>query len=773
MRLIRIEIEEFGKLRSRSFALGKGITLFEGPNESGKSTLLAFLRFAFYGFPRRIGPNGEERELRLSWQGHRAAGRLILENEQGEFSITRSVVRQGGTERESFSEQLSVIELSTGCEAQLDGRTPGEYFLGLPAALYDSTLCLRQSDAERVSSPQVGEAVGELLFAGPSGIRADTAQEKLNLARRELQHRKGRGGRIAELEDAVAAQESALRGAREDAEQLDALREQERTYRTQLEAHRAQLEEVLAAFEQAGIAQTLSLFEQWHIAQRRLDQKKLERESLLAQQAGSSLPDAQALAQLEGAVRQRAAAKEAMARMEPELLRLRAFTHPKEMLDAQELILQKGGAETVLADFQRSQQRAGRRRGIGLLLLLCSACFAAVFTLIATGALAWLWERLPAGTYHTAIAITSLAVGALSLFVGLGFLHGAWRARRRVHAWVKRLHAPNVAMFRTYLGQCAAEAQSYEAHRSVLEGLERERATFLAQESGAEDYIKQLMQQYGFSDVYQTVEDLPHCLEALRERQQRQQAELENARLETERAQAAVEALAPSLAGKNEAALRARFVRAPEEGSEVLLRKQAFLKEGIAGMEQKLGACTQRIAALEATAKDPIQVQARLQLLTEELSHARTRLEAVDLAISAMESAVDTLRRGLTPKLCEEASAILSVLTDGAYTVLHPAPDFSVRLESEVGALPLSRFSAGCRDAAHLALRLGLLATLSEQRLPLLLDEAFARLDDGRTCALLSLLQNYCAAGGQCLLFSCHRREGAFLDGSDFTHIPL
>ena len=41
MRFVKIEIEEFGKLNDALFLLGEGVNLFEGANESGKSTILA------------------------------------------------------------------------------------------------------------------------------------------------------------------------------------------------------------------------------------------------------------------------------------------------------------------------------------------------------------------------------------------------------------------------------------------------------------------------------------------------------------------------------------------------------------------------------------------------------------------------------------------------------------------------------------------------------------------------------------------------------------
>jgi uncharacterized protein YhaN len=143
------------------------------------------------------------------------------------------------------------------------------------------------------------------------------------------------------------------------------------------------------------------------------------------------------------------------------------------------------------------------------------------------------------------------------------------------------------------------------------------------------------------------------------------------------------------------------------------------------------------------------------------------------MALSAMEEATRSLGEGVIPQICERASAHLSALTGGAYQKIYVGADLSVQLDSDKGPLPLLRFSAGCRDAAHLALRLGLLDTLSEERLPLLFDEAFSRLDDARAKALLRLLLTYCRAGGQCLLFTCHSREAAFLAGEEFTHFEL
>lgn len=772
MRILRMEIEEFGKLSDKLFVLGEGLNLIEGPNESGKSTLLAFLRFIFYGFPRKAGVDGEEREKRLSWRGQRAAGRLMLRTEKGDFCIARAVARQGSAARESFGETLCVTSLTSGEEVALGGMTPGEYFLGLPATLYDSTLCLRQSDAAHVSDPAVSEAVSELLFTGSMGVSADAAMDKLQLARRELQHKKGRGGQIADLSDRIEATQDALLRAREDSAALTALRADVERYQAQLTQRRAELERVSLLFEQSAIWETLTLFERAHEAEALCAQKKTEYEALYAQHGGlEHVPEV--LSGAQEALHECRASQTECERVLPELTRLRSVHHNEQMLAANAILAEKGGAAYVLQDFQAARQKQRRARKTAWIFTAIALVFATVTGLIVSGAAVPLLNLfLPTGDYLPGVCVIGALIMLLLVGVSVGFFLRAARFGRRVRAWMKRLGVKQPQMFRTYLEQSATEAQTAEAHRVLLSELEGVYAEKYSAVLRAQTRVRELLSRVGVS-APEKMEDVPALLADLNTRYRAAYTELGAAKLEWERAHAAKEALAASLAGKNEAELRARFAGAGAEDIEELRRKQAFLKESLAGMERKSAELARRESALAATVRDPAQVEAQLSDLRAQHKRATRRLSALELAIDAMDEAVTGLREGLLPKLCEKASAHLTHLTGGAYQKLYPTADLCVSLDSEKGPLPLSHFSAGCRDAAHLALRLGLLDTLCEERLPLLFDEAFSRLDDDRAYALLQLLWEYTQAGGQCLLFTCHTREAAFLASRDFTHFEL
>ena len=49
-RLEKIEITAFGKLKNVVITPTDGINMLNLPNESGKSTLAAFIKYVFYGF---------------------------------------------------------------------------------------------------------------------------------------------------------------------------------------------------------------------------------------------------------------------------------------------------------------------------------------------------------------------------------------------------------------------------------------------------------------------------------------------------------------------------------------------------------------------------------------------------------------------------------------------------------------------------------------------------------------------------------------------------
>ena len=81
MRITGLHIDGFGRFADRSFgSLERPVTVFYGPNEAGKSTMLEFIRRILFGFPSRRGGINEYPPL----AGGRHGGRVMITTDAGE-----------------------------------------------------------------------------------------------------------------------------------------------------------------------------------------------------------------------------------------------------------------------------------------------------------------------------------------------------------------------------------------------------------------------------------------------------------------------------------------------------------------------------------------------------------------------------------------------------------------------------------------------------------------------------------------------------------------
>ena len=76
MKIIEINIKCFGKLRDFVLKPGEGVNIIYGRNESGKSTIMAFIKAMFYGLE-----SGEKRRQYQPWSGGQPSGSIEFEHD--------------------------------------------------------------------------------------------------------------------------------------------------------------------------------------------------------------------------------------------------------------------------------------------------------------------------------------------------------------------------------------------------------------------------------------------------------------------------------------------------------------------------------------------------------------------------------------------------------------------------------------------------------------------------------------------------------------------
>lgn len=228
----------FGKLEHCSLSFSSGLNIIEAPNESGKSTLLAFLRVMLYGFPPRERGALADKNRYAPWSLSPMRGTLSLSSQKGNITLQRDTARAN-----SPMGRFSAIY--TGSGESVDGLTAadcGETLLGIPCEVYERSAFIRQSSLTVDASAELERRIAALITTGEEGQSFSEASAAL---KKQLNARKyNKSGRIPALEAAVAAQErslaelSQLTCSRQEAEAaLAAFDAEEASLRAQLRAH--------------------------------------------------------------------------------------------------------------------------------------------------------------------------------------------------------------------------------------------------------------------------------------------------------------------------------------------------------------------------------------------------------------------------------------------------------------------------------------------------------------------------------------------------------
>ena len=125
------------------------------------------------------------------------------------------------------------------------------------------------------------------------------------------------------------------------------------------------------------------------------------------------------------------------------------------------------------------------------------------------------------------------------------------------------------------------------------------------------------------------------------------------------------------------------------------------------------------------------------------------------------------LRKPLNPPdLCAQAAEIFAKITKGRYQKVLLSRDFALETDSEGAQRSVQLLSQGAADQLYLAVRLAIcdLVLPEEKHVPLILDDALLSFDDDRLHAALDYLLEE-SESRQILLFTCQKRESAYLDG--------
>ena len=166
-----------------------------------------------------------------------------------------------------------------------------------------------------------------------------------------------------------------------------------------------------------------------------------------------------------------------------------------------------------------------------------------------------------------------------------------------------------------------------------------------------------------------------------------------------------------------------------------------------------------------------------LSKIEEELVNNNNKLEGLKEINSSMELAKELIKRAyekmkstVTPKFTEKLSNNIKEITSNKYNNVIMNDSDGILVETEQGNyVPANKLSVGTIDQLYLSLRLSMVDTISEEKMPIILDEAFAYYDNERLKNILKyLFEKY--TDRQIIIFTCTNREKNILNDLNFRY---
>lgn len=137
--------------------------------------------------------------------------------------------------------------------------------------------------------------------------------------------------------------------------------------------------------------------------------------------------------------------------------------------------------------------------------------------------------------------------------------------------------------------------------------------------------------------------------------------------------------------------------------------------------------------------------------------------KSMNVAKEILELSYEKMKNNVAPKFTEKLSRNISEITDNKYNHIMINTENGLIIENDLGDyISVDRLSVGTIDQIYFALRLAVMDELTEEKLPIILDEVFAYYDDERIKNILKFLEKQ--KERQIIIFSCTNREKEILE---------
>lgn len=188
------------------------------------------------------------------------------------------------------------------------------------------------------------------------------------------------------------------------------------------------------------------------------------------------------------------------------------------------------------------------------------------------------------------------------------------------------------------------------------------------------------------------------------------------------------------------------------------------LEEEIENQKFKIHNLIQEKLTIESEIENYENTNLTLNNLRSEKDELVSLNRSFELAKKCLEQAYDEMKEKVTPKLTSNICQMVDKISNGKYTNIVFDDENGLCVELNDGQyISVDRLSIGTIDQLYLSLRISVIEEITKEKMPIILDEAFAYFDNERLENLLSYIhENY--SENQIIIFTCSDREKEVLN---------
>ena len=788
MKIIEINIKCFGRLRDFVLKPGDSVNIVYGRNESGKSTIMAFVKAMFYGFD-----SAEKRLQYEPWDGGQLAGSIEFEHNGVTYFLNRAFGESKGYDK------ISLFDKTNGETVPLSpGQEPGALMFGINIKTFVSSVFIGQSGITvEGENHEIIDRLVNLTSAGNEHVSKREIDKRLRNASARIDSKKS-DAILPELRkqkrELIDSRAEMMKVLSESDDLRDRIAVDMREKRTMNE-EKAFLEEMFDRLEKKDELDEIDAILRKRDEVAELEEKFIRLDKLfsgeLADGMSEFMSDSARLLDeervRESALQNKIDELEALRRESVSIDRpklnmtkiVKKYSKEIELAFNQYDLLIRDRKELELAIEQKENEAPeDEPNDIRLVGGICAVVMIAALFL--GSFVHWIFYLMGI------LAVISIAVYIFIYKKGVDEEDKFSEEELGLTGINDQMNALN-------------EENRYILDEFGVRSMDEFDRLYKAIEQNQKKYIESREKKLRLEDQ---ISDLKSDLEDVRKKLQDNLA----AYHETESSKEATDIISKLSSMKREHEKLSMKLESAKETYNFLLRGRSidsliiyseqirgsvelevpdsFNKENVKSrldaVNAKIGEIGDRIAREETELQlKPYNTQ-NVQKVTDEIKALNRRIEHYAFELSAIEEAQKTLDEAFHemkidfgPMINYRASRVLSGMT-GRKTNSVLVSDKLIPAYAEQGdSQPRNSelMGAGTYDQIYLALRIALSGVVTDEMLPIMLDDSFVQFDDERMTDALRFIKEDNAIGeiGQVIIFTCHKRMVSAAKKLDMT----